>query len=225
MKKVAFTIDLSDSSEADELQVMAPRPSKVKAQSRSKGRGKGKARMDAIELSSDEEGEEMPLSESEGEVLIAEAPIARSPRKVQFKEEPDVEAVADEEEAEPAPKEEEGPKEPDTTPEEDTALATILSIIPDVLPSHVLSLLRQALYSGKAELVIEELLSGNKYPTVEKSSGSKGKKREREPDEGEKEDKVEAGRNYLEVKGRKTMGKEYNDAAFVSLASHSRRLR
>lgn len=185
-KRVAFQIDLSGSSEADDLliqgEVSVKRPLK----------GKGKARMESIELS-DDESDRARTSGSDVQILASVPSTSGAQAKADVKEEAE------------APE-----KEFDTTPEEDDAMATILAIIPDVLPSHVFSLLRQPLYSGKAELVIEELLSSASYPKVEKPSGSKGKKREREE---EKEEDKSNGRNYLEVKGRQSMGKPYLDAA------------
>lgn len=182
IKKPAAVIDLSDSSEADDLKIQLPaaRPPK------DNGEGKGRAR-ELLEIRDDEEP-------SEGDVLVAE------PLPAPKEEKPEIQQP-------PAPLAPE--KESDTTSGEDDAMTTILSIIPDVLPSHVLSLLRQPLYSSKAELVIEQLFTDDNYPKVDKGSGSKGKKREREEDDEGKS----SGRNYLEVNGRANLGRAYEDAA------------
>lgn len=181
-KKATAVIDLSDWSEADDLQIQMPAAQELK----NDVKGKGRAR-EVLELSDDEEP-------SQGDILVAEPLPAPKVEKPKF----------------PAPAAPLALKEePGTTFEENDAMSIILSIIPDVLPSHVLSLLRQPLYSNKAELVIEELLTNDKYPKLEKGSGSKGKKREREEEDEDKS----SGRNYLEVKGRQTLGRVYEAAA------------
>lgn len=108
----------------------------------------------------------------------------------------------------PAPKVQAVEEPPPLSPE-DAALATVLSIVPDVQPEHVRSLLRQALYDGKAELVLENILSDPLYPKIEKVAGGKGKKRAREEEE---DDAQEPAINYLDIKRQPPNG-DYGFAA------------
>jgi hypothetical protein len=92
---------------------------------------------------------------------------------------------------------------------EEMSLASILTIIPDVDPAHVTSLLRQAFYGGKVELIVDLLLTKPDYPkapTPESSKG-KGKKRERSVDLEEKN-----SRDWMDPEGRDLLGNIYRDA-------------
>lgn len=90
----------------------------------------------------------------------------------------------------------------------DAAVSSIVAIIPDVLPSHVLSLLQSHLYAGKVDVVLEHLFEGN-YPKLSSvASSSKDKQKEVEK-------VVEKEVDYLDVKSRKHMGIDYVDAASV----------
>lgn len=97
--------------------------------------------------------------------------------------------------------------EPELTPEK-RALATILSIVPDVQPEHVLELLQNEKFQGHAEAVLNEILSNPLYPKVEKSV-AKGKKRARDDDA----ESAEPKRDYLAVASRQRPDKQYETAA------------
>lgn len=93
---------------------------------------------------------------------------------------------------------------------EEMSLASILTIIPDVDPTHVVSLLRQAFYGGKVELIVDLLLTKPDYPKapVAETSKGKGKKRERSA-ELEEMDR----RDWMDPEGRDLLGVLYRDAS------------
>ncbi|KAL8290442.1 hypothetical protein RQP46_002700 [Phenoliferia psychrophenolica] len=103
----------------------------------------------------------------------------------------------------------------------DVALAQVISVVPDVLPSHALALLQNAEAQGHkpgaggAEVVLEQLFSGE-YPKVEHGADrkGKGKKRERSVELLEKDDDE---RDWLDTKGRERLGKAYEEAALEAL--------
>ncbi|GAA5897292.1 hypothetical protein JCM5296_000992 [Sporobolomyces johnsonii] len=109
----------------------------------------------------------------------------------------------------------------------DEAVATILAIIPDVVPTYVRDLLRMPLCGpGNVELVIEALLNDDQYPKKDEAGGSnaKGKGKEREveatPEAFEEEDDAEVQRQakvWLDSSTRKPLGKVYEDAALAQL--------
>lgn len=90
---------------------------------------------------------------------------------------------------------------------EDTALASVLVVFPDALPSYVLDLLRHPSHRGNPDSVVEILLSGT-YPKVVK-------KRKREEDD---DDDIEVipEVDWLDVKKRKAVDVHYKVAAYVS---------
>lgn len=91
----------------------------------------------------------------------------------------------------------------------DIALAAILNVLPDVLPSHALSLLAQGL---TIEAVLEALFADeNGYPKLEPGA-AKGKKRERSVELLEHDDDE---RDWMDVAGRERQGKVYEEAACV----------
>ncbi|GAA5899738.1 hypothetical protein JCM6882_005425 [Rhodosporidiobolus microsporus] len=114
----------------------------------------------------------------------------------------------------------------------DQAVATVCSILPDVLPSYVRDLLRLEMYGpGNVELVVEALLSSETgYPKreeEEKGGKGKGKGKEKAADEDEgvqeKDEDEEAAevertaKRWVETSGRKAGGKTYEDAALAQL--------
>ena len=93
---------------------------------------------------------------------------------------------------------------------EDAALASILAIVPDALPSHVLMLLLSEKYGANADLVVEALWAGE-YPKVD----VKGKKRAREP---EAETDKPVARDYTDTSWRKVPDVPYKQKAWVSIS-------
>ena len=87
---------------------------------------------------------------------------------------------------------------------EEAALATILSVFPDALPSHVLDLLRAPEYDENPGTVVDGMLGGS-YAKV-----AVGRKRPREED-----DEEEVRMDCLDVKQRKTADVQYKKAAYV----------
>lgn len=95
--------------------------------------------------------------------------------------------------------------------EESEAVQMILSIIPDVLPSHIRNLLRSEDYNNAPNSVVEQLLLNSNYPKKEVvavpviSEKKAGKKRAREEVRG-----VGGGeKDYLVIKGRTPGDAEY----------------
>lgn len=149
-----------------------------------------KLRADVIDLGESSDAEEAPLAGPAPQamfVLDETPPAGPAPRATFLEGAPDSEASP-----------------------EDLALASVLAIIPDVLPSHVLALLRDSLYNGKVDLVLDHLLTKEKYPKVEVERKGRGKKRARS-----EEAAVEKERDYLEVNGRARLGTTYEEAACV----------
>lgn len=106
-----------------------------------------------------------------------------------------------------APAEALPPQPPAVNPDPDPDLAVILSLIPDVLPSHLQSLLSQVPINdpGRVDSILGALFASD-YPKVDKN----GRKRDRdEGDGGGGEDE----RDWLDVGGRKAEGKDYEEAA------------
>ncbi|BGP18474.1 hypothetical protein JCM10213_001211 [Rhodosporidiobolus nylandii] len=110
------------------------------------------------------------------------------------------------------------------------SVATICSILPDVLPSYVEGLLKLPMYGpGNVELVMEALFSAEgAYPKREEggvSSGSaagKGKEKAVEvedvKDEGEEDAEIERkAKAWVDTSGRKPLGKAYEDVALAQL--------
>ncbi|KAM0755017.1 hypothetical protein T439DRAFT_322072 [Meredithblackwellia eburnea MCA 4105] len=99
----------------------------------------------------------------------------------------------------------------------DLALLSVITILPDVLPSYALSLLQKqeaagvSLTNGAVEAVLEALFLEDGYPKVEVAVS---KKRERSVDLFEDD---ETGRNFLQVEGRMKLGVVYESAALASL--------
>lgn len=95
--------------------------------------------------------------------------------------------------------------------EESEAVQMILSIIPDVLPSHIRNLLRSEDYNNDPNSVVEQLLLNVNYPKKDVvvvpviSEKKAGKKRAREEVRG-----VGGGeKDYLVIKGRTPGDAEY----------------
>ncbi|KAI5478758.1 hypothetical protein MNV49_004584 [Pseudohyphozyma bogoriensis] len=99
--------------------------------------------------------------------------------------------------------------------EQQHRLATVLSLVPDVLPSHVLDLLERF---GSAQEVINELLDDDRYPRVE-SSVRKGKKRARseEGDDRSGETYEQGERDWLDAVERGQTSDEYRTHALEQL--------
>lgn len=91
---------------------------------------------------------------------------------------------------------------------ESEAVAMILAIVPDVLPSHVRDLIRSPEYINPDSVV--EILWASEYPKQspkkEVLSKKEGKKRARE------EEVVVQERDYLAIKGRPKGDEAYNKA-------------
>ncbi|KAK4699853.1 hypothetical protein P7C70_g6400, partial [Phenoliferia sp. Uapishka_3] len=94
---------------------------------------------------------------------------------------------------------------------EDRALTAIIAIVPDVLPSYVLDLLRSEEFGGNADLVVNALWSGKEYPKIEVEG--KGKKRGKPEEESEKEKR----KDYLDIKWRKVPDVLYKQKAVEQL--------
>lgn len=98
----------------------------------------------------------------------------------------------------------------------DQAFASIIAIVPDVLPSHVSDLLRQPRYSGKAELVLEVLFS-EVYPKI-KVVPRQSPLGNADPDQKRaSEEEQEQEKDYLDPKTRGATDDAYRSAAYVVL--------
>lgn len=154
--------------------------------------GKGKGRMPqsprkqetAIVISSDGEDDEVVVvrvtkrhrsssSQKDVKLVLDDVEIVASGSKmVKFEDPP---------QRQPTPEAGSAPLTADSTEDQfNAALASIVAIVPDVLPSYVLDLLHQPLYSGKIEIVVEHLFS-ERYPKIEVGGPSKVEVKAPEP--------------------------------------------
>lgn len=189
--------DSSDIEIQDELEV-------VLAETRIESKGKGKAKeviqvkKEVVVLSDDDSDDDVQIFSQPKEFNTGQAssssskarpPRAIIPPRYQFER-----SITPSAQSEPL--------------DESEAVQMILSIIPDVLPSHIRSLLRAKDYNNDPNSVVELLLLNGNYPKKEiipvVSEKKAGKKRAREEQVVEKD--------YLVIKGRTPGDAEYAKA-------------
>lgn len=103
------------------------------------------------------------------------------------------------------------PSPPPQILDEDDALQLILSIVPTVLPSHVLMLLRSEDHKGSPDSVVECLLKNKDWPKAPVKEPVEEERREkRRREEDDKGDK-----HWLDTKARNDVGIGYKKEALV----------
>lgn len=193
-----------------------PQPYKNPIRAAQRNDGKGKGRAIVISSGEDTEDSDVEIVPRASRVKFADVnPPAKRLRPSPAKKDP-LPALKNPERAEP--KQEPihlpvpGPNRPahEISPEEhQVSLEAILQIVPDVLPSHVLSLLKHSLYAGKVDVVLDALFNGD-YPKIEVIV--KESKKEKEIKILDEEDLL-AANDYYNAAGRQRMGHGYEEVA------------
>lgn len=96
----------------------------------------------------------------------------------------------------------------------DEKVATVCSIIPDVVPTYVRDLLRQPQYET-VELVVEALLTDSSYPRRETIEIPRTGDKPEESDEDDQQTLRQEAKTWMNVEDRVAKGKAYENAAFV----------